>query len=118
MEVTLSFTEDGRARTLVVLVAHFKAMANRDGYERRLAAAAALKEFLDTEYPTRWVLVVGDLNDDIDASTYAGRPSPFAPLVDDPGYRFTTDTLTDSGISTTVTFSSTIDHHLATDDLA
>lgn len=34
------------------------------------------------------------------------------------GYRFTTDALTKANVSTTLTFSSTIDHHLATDDLA
>jgi endonuclease/exonuclease/phosphatase family metal-dependent hydrolase len=118
MEVTLSFTEDGAPRTLVVIVAHFKAMANQDGYQRRLAAAAAMQQHLDAEYPSRWVLVIGDLNDDIDRSTYWGHPSPFARLVDDPGYRFTTDALTEDGISTTVHFSSTIDHHMATDELA
>jgi endonuclease/exonuclease/phosphatase family metal-dependent hydrolase len=119
MEVHLSFTEGGAPRTLVVLVAHFKAMANYDGYTRRITAANALKLFLDQTYPTRWVLVVGDLNDDIDVSTYQHKTSPFAPFVSDSAnYRFTTDALTTAGISTTATFSSTIDHHLATDELA
>ncbi|HUS66405.1 MAG TPA: endonuclease/exonuclease/phosphatase family protein [Kofleriaceae bacterium] len=118
LEVTLSFTEDGAARTLVVVVAHFKAMANADGYERRLAAAAAMHAYLDAEYASRWVLVIGDLNDDIDRSTYWGHPSPFTELVEDPEYRFTTDALTEAGMSTTVHFSSTIDHHMATDELA
>lgn len=117
LEVKLSFTEDGAPRTLVVVVAHFKAMANADGYERRLAAAAAMHDYLDATYPSRWVLVIGDLNDDIDRSTYWGHTSPFAELVDDPGYRFTTDALTEDDISTTVHFSATIDHHMATDEL-
>jgi endonuclease/exonuclease/phosphatase family metal-dependent hydrolase len=117
LEVTLSFTEDGAPRTLVVVVAHFKAMANQDGYERRLAAAAAMHDYLDDAYASRWVLVIGDLNDDIDRSTFDGHPSPFAELVDDPEYRFTTDALTEDGVSTTVHFSSTIDHHMATDEL-
>lgn len=118
LEVKLSFSEDGAPRTLVVLVAHFKAMANSDGYTRRTNAAVALKAYLDATYPSRWVLVVGDLNDDIDRSTYQGKPSPFAPFVNDPAYRFTTDALSAAGTATTATFSSTIDHHLATDDLA
>ncbi len=118
MEVKLSFAEGGKPRTLVVMVAHFKAMANLDGYTRRVAAAAALKTYLDTEYPRSWVLVVGDLNDDIDTSTYHSSVSPFASLVADPAYRFTTDTLTATNQSTTVHFSSTIDHHLATHELA
>lgn len=119
MEVHLAFEEGGRPRTLVVLVAHFKAMANLDGYTRRLAAAKALKTYLDGSLSTRWVLVMGDLNDDIDVSTYRAKPSPFAPFVSDAAqYRFTTDALTTSGTSTTVHFSATIDHHLATDELA
>jgi len=118
MEVHLSFSEGGAPRTLVVLVAHFKAMANLDGYTRRITAANALKLFLDQTYPTRWVLVVGDLNDDIDVSTYQHKTSPFAPFVaDSANYRFTTDALTTAGISTTAKFSSTIDHHLATNEL-
>lgn len=119
MEVHLSFSENGRPRTLVVIVSHFKAMANLDGYQRRIAASVALKQYLDTEYPRSWVLVVGDLNDDIDKSTYRGSVSPFAPIVTDSArYRFTTDALTTANLSTTVSFSSTIDHHLATNELA
>lgn len=118
LEVKLRFEEAGHARTLVVLVAHFKAMANLDGYTRRTEAAVALKRFLDTEYPTRWVLVVGDFNDDLDVSTYRRSATPFAPFLSDAGYRFTTDALTKGNVSTTLTFSSTIDHHLATNELA
>lgn len=118
MEVKLRFYEGGRLRTLVLVVAHFKAMANWDGWTRRTEAARALKGWLDTTHPSRWVLVVGDFNDDLDASTYWGRVSPFAPLVEDPAYRFTTDALTAAQLSTTVRFSATIDHHLATDELA
>jgi endonuclease/exonuclease/phosphatase family metal-dependent hydrolase len=118
MEVKLSFTENGAPRTLVILVTHFKAMANLDGWNRRTLASAALKTYLDTTYPSRWVLVVGDLNDDLDRSTYQGKTSPFSNFVADPQYRFTTDSLTASNQSTTATFSSTIDHHFVTDELA
>ncbi len=118
LEVQLQFTEAGESRTLVVIVAHFKALPNADGYTRRVAAAEALESYLTSEYPTRWVLVLGDFNDDIDTSTYAGQESPFASLVANPDYRFATDELTENGISTTTNFPSTIDHHLVTDDLA
>ena len=118
MEVHLSFLEGGKPRALVVLVAHFKAMANADGYARRVEAAAALKAFLDAEYPRKWVLVVGDFNDDLVTSTYRGHESPFVTLAHDAAYRFTTDALSATHQPTTVAFSSTIDHHLATDDLA
>ncbi len=118
LEVKLRFEENGKPRTLVVVVAHFKAMANLDGYTRRTEAAAAMKRWLDAEYVGRWVLVVGDFNDDVDVSTYRRSATPFAPFVADANYRFTTDALTKANVSTTLTFSSTIDHHLATASLA
>lgn len=117
MEVALAFSEQGRPRTLTVVVAHFKAMADADGYRRRARAAAALKAWLSAEHPRDWVLVVGDFNDDLDRSTYRGNPSPFATLLLDPAFRFTTQALTEAGAATTVHFSSTIDHHLATASL-
>jgi endonuclease/exonuclease/phosphatase family metal-dependent hydrolase len=118
MEVSLQFEEDGRHRTLDVVVVHFKAMANADGYARRTRAAAALKGWLALEHPRDWALVIGDFNDDLDASTYGARPSPFATFVNDPAYLFTTASLTADEMATTVHFSSTIDHHLATASLA
>jgi endonuclease/exonuclease/phosphatase family metal-dependent hydrolase len=118
LEVSLSFTEGGRPRTLEVVVAHFKAMANADGYQRRSRAAAALQQWLAAEHPRDWALVVGDFNDDLDRSTYRGLTSPFASLLFDPALRFTTLELTEAGEPTTVSFSSTIDHHLATASLA
>ena len=118
MEVSLSFFEGGRHRTLDVVVVHFKAMANADGYRRRTRAAAALQGWLAAEHARDWVLVVGDFNDDLDRSTYQARTSPFAALLMDPAYRFTTQALTEAEISTTVHFSATIDHHLATASLA
>lgn len=118
MEVSLAFEEQGRPRTLDVVVAHFKAMADADGHRRRQRAAQALKAWLEAEHPRDWVLVVGDFNDDLDESTWRGAASPFAGFVDDADYRFTTASLTEAGVSTTVRFRSTIDHHLATASLA
>lgn len=118
LEVKLSFQEEGKPRTLVVIVTHFKALANADGYHRRLRAAAALERYLDEEYPWQWVLVMGDFNDDLEHSTFAGQASPLASLANNDDYRFTTDALSAGGISTTTSFSATIDHHLVTNDLA
>lgn len=118
MELTLSFSENGTPQTVVVMVVHLKALANLDGYTRRTEAAAVLKNYLDTAHIADSVLVIGDFNDDIDVSTYQRQVSPFAALVADVAYQFTTATLSASGTSTTTTYSSTIDHHLITDDLA
>lgn len=117
LEVSLAFFEQGRRRTLDVVVVHFKAMADADGYQRRTRAAAALQGWLDTDHAYDWALVVGDFNDDLDASTWQGRASPFAELAEDPRYRFTTAALSAASVSTTVWHGATIDHHLATASL-
>lgn len=118
LEVSLAFSERGRPRTLDVVVVHLKAMADADGYQRRTRAAAALRAWLEAEHAHDWALVIGDFNDDLDASTWQGRTSPFDALAHDPRYRFTTAALTDAGVSTTVWHGATIDHHLATASLA
>jgi len=95
------------------------ALLTLNPYEARTAAAIALKQYLDTAYPTRWVLVIGDFNDDLDVSTYRNSPSPFRSILDDPThYRFITEPLSLASIATTTSFSATIDHHLATNELA
>lgn len=118
LEVSLSFTERGRPRTLEVVVVHLKAMADRDGYQRRQRAADALQTWLHEVHARDWALVIGDFNDDLDASTYRGQTSPFDALAHDPFCRFTTQALTDAQVSTTIWHGATIDHHLATAALA
>ncbi len=119
LEVTLSFTEGRQAQQLTVVVTHFKAMANLDGFTRRTRASQALKTWLDACPPEDRVLVIGDFNDDIDRSTYQGQTSPLLNFVNDSAhYRFTTDALTVANESTTTGFRSTIDHHLANSVLA
>ncbi|MBM4280266.1 MAG: hypothetical protein FJ137_05750 [Deltaproteobacteria bacterium] len=93
-------------------------MASEDGWRRRARAADALHEWLAEEHASDWALVIGDVNDDIDVSTYRSRCSPFANLVADPMLRFTTDALGESAQPPTVSWSATIDHHLATARLA
>ncbi len=119
LEVTLSFIDHGRPTQLVVLVVHLKAMADLDGYRRRAASAVALKDYLDEALAGRFVAVIGDFNDDLFSSTRPGAASPFAAFVkDETRYQFSTQALSEARISTTVAFTSTIDHHLANRALA
>ncbi len=118
LEVSLSFEERGRRRTIDVVVVHLKAMADADGYRRRQRAAEALQAWLAEEHARDWALVIGDFNDDLDASTYQGRTSPFDALARDLCCRFTTDALSAARTSTTIWHGATIDHHLATSSLA
>ena len=61
---------------IVVIVLHMKAFDDVPSWQRRQSAANALKSYLDTNYPTQKVIVVGDWNDDVDTSITAGQASP------------------------------------------
>lgn len=96
-----------------VIVMHMKALADLESYNRRAAAAADLKGYLDTTHPTDKVMVIGDWNDDVDVSTYMSSPTPFANFVmDGTHYKFGTKELSDANRRTTASFSSTIDHQM------
>lgn len=119
LELTLASTIGGSTQRVVVLVVHMKAFTDVDSYNRRVAASVALKEYLDTTYPTDRVLVLGDFNDDVDLSISSGRASPYANFVSDPErYSFPTATLSANRIPTTVGFPDAVDHQLATNEQA
>ncbi|QAT88435.1 putative lipoprotein [Corallococcus coralloides] len=104
---------------LTVMVLHMKAYADSDSYLRRQGAAACLKDYLDTNLPTQNVMVLGDWNDDVDASIYTPYESPFLNLVNDAvRYKFLTQPLSESGASSTTSNSQFIDHQLVTNELA
>ncbi|MDC3959810.1 lamin tail domain-containing protein [Polyangium jinanense] len=118
LEVKLSVTLNGTTDNVVVIVLHMKALSDSASYQRRLDASAALKSYLDTNYPTQKVFVVGDFNDDLDKSI-SGSATPYANyLADSADYHFATKVLTDANISSTSSGGATLDHHLITNELA
>jgi len=113
MQVTLRVTLNGATEDIVVIVLHAKCCSDSDSWTRRRNAANALKSYLDTNFPTQKVWVIGDFNDDLDTSITPGSASPYANFVNDTArYRFPTKALSDAGIASTVSFPDTIDHHL------
>ena len=104
---------------LTVVVVHMKAYADQRSYDRRLAASKALKTWLDQTHASDPVLVLGDWNDDLDTSDYAGSPSPYANFVSDTAdYTFPTLVFTEQSIGTYVGSSDPIDHQMVTNELA
>jgi len=117
LQVTLRVTLNGATENIVVIVLHAKCCSDSDSWTRRRNASIALKSYLDTNFPTQKVWVIGDFNDDLDTSITPGQASPYANFVNDTArYRFPTKALSDSGIPSTVNFSDTIDHHLNTNE--
>lgn len=117
VEFTLRVTLNGSTDLAVFIVLHAKAGATTDDWNRRDPASTALKAYLDATYPTQKVWVIGDWNDDVDASITPGRPSPYANFVaDQPRYTFPTRALSLTSVSSTTGFADFIDHQLATNE--
>jgi hypothetical protein len=119
LEVTVKVTLNGATMDLVVIVLHAKCCNDADSWTRRRDASDALKPYLDSTYPTQKVIVIGDFNDDLDMSITSGSPTPYANfLADTAKYSFISKVLTDTKVPTTGGFTTAIDHHLATNEMA
>jgi endonuclease/exonuclease/phosphatase family metal-dependent hydrolase len=118
LEVKLRVTLNGATEDIVVIVLHMKAFDDVPSWQKRQNASNALKSYLDTNYPTQKVLVVGDWNDDVDTSITSGQATPYQNFVSDAvDYAFPTLALSLAGVSSTTSFTDMIDHHLNTNEL-
>src|SRR5690606_30587869 len=90
----------------------------QSSYQRRREAGIALKRWLDALPPEREVIVLGDWNDDLDASILVPYDTPFRELVDSSRYVFVTEVFTLNDLSTHVSYPTPIDHQLVTASLA
>ncbi len=119
LEVRLRVNLAGTPETVYVICLHAKAGSDSASYQRRVDAAAALKAYLDTTRAGEKVFVLGDLNDDLDASITSGQPSPYQSFVTDTTRWITpTKTLSDNRISSLLGYPDPVDHHLASQNLA
>ncbi len=103
---------------------HMKARSDAASYEKRRRAAQALKTYIDVFLTSRAVVLLGDFNDELEQSIYAGKPSPYQPLVadslpsPDPQYYFFPTLFPErSGAWTLCGWQSFIDHIAVTDEL-
>lgn len=118
LEVKLRVTLNGATEDIVVIVLHMKAFADVPSWQKRQNASNALKSYIDTNYPTQKVIVVGDWNDDVDTSITSGQATPYQNFVTDAAdYAFPTRALSLAGVSSTTSFTDMIDHHLNTNEL-
>jgi len=118
MQVKLRVTLNGLTEDITVIVLHAKCCTDDQSYDRRLNASNALKSYLDANFPTQKVWVIGDFNDDVDTSITQGNASPYENFVNDTArYKFPTKALSDAGISTTLSYPDAVDHHLNTNEI-
>lgn len=118
LEVRVRLTLGTVPTDAVVMVLHAKAGADAEDWDRRSAAAHALKAYLDATWPDVPVWVIGDFNDDVDTSITAGRATPYAPFLGaGSAWSFPTAAISQAGIPSTVGYPDVIDHHLVSDEV-
>ena len=118
---------NGKDLELVAIVLHMKAETDPGtaDYDRRKAAGAELKQYLDANLTSTRFIVLGDWNDDTDVlivkdtTTNTYLPSPYQNFVDDSAnYTFLTRPLSLADQGSTTSFKNVIDHQLASNELA
>ena len=101
---------------------HMKAFGDASSYQRRVNAAQRIKNHIDfSSLSSASVIFLGDLNDELIASTYANQISPYQIFIDDPDdYLALTLPLDQNNTATWVGSSngSTLDHILISSELA
>lgn len=117
LEVRVRLSHGGVQHVAVVIVLHAKANSQVASWERRTAAAAGLKNYLDSALADDIVLVPGDWNDDVDESITSGHDTPYRAFVDAPDWIFPTAALTSAGATSILGYDDVIDHILASDEI-
>jgi len=109
LQVCLKTKTGNKIDTIYFVVVHLKAISDLDSYNRRKAASGLLKTYVETNLIGKKFIVLGDWNDDLDASTYQSAETPFKNFLD-AKYTFPSKELTDAGKSSYAFNSNMIDH--------
>lgn len=109
LQVCLKTLGGTKTDTIYFIVVHLKAMSDLDSYNRRKSASALLKTYVETNLVGKKYIILGDWNDDLDASTYQNQETPFKNFLD-AKYTFPSKELTDIGKSSYAFNVNMIDH--------
>lgn len=117
LEARVRITQGGVTRDAVVLTLHAKASEDTASYNKRAAAAAGLKAYVDSTLANDLVLIPGDWNDDVDESITEGRDTPYRMFVDDTAnWIFPTAELSAEGATSHLRYDQMIDHILGSNE--
>jgi endonuclease/exonuclease/phosphatase family metal-dependent hydrolase len=113
-------TIEGTTKTFRFITLHAKAGATVTDFTARQDNATTLKNYIDANFLTDNVIVLGDFNDDLDNSIAAGNPSPYKNFVDDvAGFSTPTKTeLSDKNLTTFIGATDPIDHIVLSNEVA
>jgi endonuclease/exonuclease/phosphatase family metal-dependent hydrolase len=109
LQVCLKTKTGNKTDTIYFITVHLKAISDLDSYNRRKAASALLKSYVESALKGKKYIILGDWNDDLDASTYQLAETPFKNFLD-AKYTFPSKELTDAGKSSYAFNTNMIDH--------
>ncbi|MEI6950110.1 choice-of-anchor J domain-containing protein [Paraflavisolibacter sp. H34] len=119
-------TLEGATTEIVLVLLHGKANTGTPAektlsWERRRNGARELKDSLDRQFPFSPVLLLGDFNDDLDATIAPGIPGGMSSYsdftADTARYAFPTLPLSQGGQRSTVSNDNMIDHQVASNEM-
>ena len=116
-------TIQGLSQDMNFILVHAKSGSTESDYTRRLAGAQELKDTLDAQFSNTTNLIIGDFNDALEKSIYAGATeSSFKPIVmdstDADHYRSITLPLGRAGQSSMINFPNMVDNHVISNEAA
>lgn len=112
-----TYTYEGESQEFYAIAIHAKAYDDMESYERRREAAGDLYDYLQQEHPQANILLLGDYNDDVDVSIYAGEETPYQPFKETMDFRILTQVLSEAGSTSTAGYQDMIDHITVSDEV-
>ena len=115
---TFDVTVGGRTKRIRVIDIHAKSASDVNSYNRRVYDVRVLKDSLDAYYKEDNIILVGDYNDRVYGSIYAGGLSPYRIFVTDTlNYAALTYPLDSAGRVSFISGTGLIDHIIISNEL-
>ncbi|GHA55584.1 hypothetical protein GCM10007389_03860 [Pontibacter akesuensis] len=114
--VTVDATINGVTERIQLINIHAKSGSNNNDLARRAYDVQVLKDSLDTHYANANLILLGDYNDDVDASIGSGE-TVYQLFVQDIDYDVVTLSLSEAGLRSYITQENVIDHITISDEL-
>lgn len=117
-------TINNTTKNINIFLLHGKAGTTNSDYTRRKDAAAELKDSIDFQFPNRLNFIIGDFNDDLDAtiSTGSGPASSYEVIVkdsiDENHYKSITLPLSKTNQASMISYADPVDHHIISNKAA
>lgn len=116
-------TLNGFSRPVVFILIHGKSGATASDYTRRQGAAREMRDSIEAQFTNKNFFIIGDYNDDlqttISAAAVGGTLSSYDVIVRDSSkYNSISIALSRAGDSSTLGYSSVIDNHIVSNNVA